>query len=85
MESLRSQLAAELPPKVFRAIVEQLAAEQVLVRADSLVRLPDAPRRPRPRRGARSPSACVAALAGAGFTPPDVKQLAADLGSRRHA
>lgn len=79
MESLRSQLAAEVPPKVFRAIVEQLAAEQVLVRADSLVHLPE--HRVGLERGeAKLAARLVAALEGAGFTPPDVKQLAADLG-----
>src|SRR6185295_1637162 len=40
MESLRSQLAADLPPKVFRAVIEHLAAAGDLVRAESLVRLP---------------------------------------------
>ena len=75
MESLRSQLAAELSPKVFRAIVEQLAAERVLVRADSLVRLPthsaglDAGE-------ARLADRVATRLSGAGFTPPDLKLLA---------
>jgi selenocysteine-specific elongation factor len=75
MESLRSQLAAELSPKVFRAIVEQLATEGVLVRADSLVRLPshsaglDAGE-------ARLADRVATRLSAAGFTPPDVKQLA---------
>jgi selenocysteine-specific elongation factor len=36
MESLRSQLAADTPAKVFRAVIEQLGVEAVLVRADSL-------------------------------------------------
>jgi len=52
MESLRSQLvreAAALPPNVFRAVVEQLAREQVLVREDSIVRLPS-------HRGGLSPA-----------------------------
>jgi selenocysteine-specific elongation factor len=79
MESLRSQLAAGLPPKVFRAIVEQLAAEQVLVRADSLVRLPQH-RLGLERGEAQLAARVVAALEGAGFTPPEVKQLATDLG-----
>ncbi|MGE0517492.1 MAG: selenocysteine-specific translation elongation factor [Candidatus Binatia bacterium] len=79
MESLRSQLAAELPPKVFRAVVEQLARERVLVREDSLVRLPT-------HTGGLSAAEAalaerVAALVSeGGLTPPDAKQIAAAIG-----
>jgi selenocysteine-specific elongation factor len=79
MESLRSQLAADLPPKVFRAVVDQLAAEHALVRADSLVRLPTH-RTGLDRDEARQAEQVAARLGAAGFTPPDTKQLAADLG-----
>ena len=81
MESLRSQLAADLPPKLFRAVVEQLAAEKVLVREDSA----GAPARP-PRPACSGAEAQLARahrralLAAGGFTPPDVKQLDAELG-----
>jgi selenocysteine-specific elongation factor len=78
MESLRSQLTPDLAPKVFRAVVEQLAAAQVLARADSLVRLPT--HSAGLERGeARVAERVLALLSGAGFTPPDVKQIAADL------
>lgn len=79
MESLRSQLAADLAPKLFRAIVEQLARERTLVREESLLRLPE-------HRGGLTPAerglgeAIVARIAAGGLTPPDVRQVAADLG-----
>ena len=78
MESLRSGRLAELPAKLFRVVVEQLAAEGVLVREESLVRLPA-------HRGGLSPAerdaaeALVDRLTAGGLTPPDVRQLAADL------
>jgi selenocysteine-specific elongation factor len=79
MESIRSQLVPALAPKVFRAVVEQLAAEQVLVRADSLVRLP-AHSVALDHREAPVAEQIAAQLSAAGFMPPDVKQLAAGLG-----
>src|SRR4029453_10278543 len=79
MESLRSYLAPDLPPKAFRAVVEQLAAEQVLVRTESLVRLPSHSAG-LDRGETRAAEQIVARLRAAGFTPPDVKHIAADLG-----
>jgi selenocysteine-specific elongation factor len=82
MESLRSQVAAALAPKVFRAAVEQLAREKVLVREDSLLRLPT-------HRGGLTPAeraqsdVVAARIAAGGLTPPDVRQVAADLGLAR--
>ena len=70
MESLRSQLAPDLPPKVFRAVVEQLAGEKVLVRADS-VRAAAEPRRRLGRGETRSPSGWWRCLGAAAFTPPE--------------
>lgn len=78
MESLRSQLAAELQPKVFRAVVAELEKEGVLVRRDSLLRLPthevglDEAERMRAARVERH-------LAAAGFTPPDVRGIETEL------
>jgi selenocysteine-specific elongation factor len=40
MEALRSSLAGELEPKVFRAFVEQLESEKAVAREQSLLRLP---------------------------------------------
>jgi len=79
MESLRSQLAADLPAKVFRAVVEQLALERELVRADSLVRLPTHSAG-LDHAEERLAEQVAARLSAAGFTPPDVKQIATDLG-----
>jgi selenocysteine-specific elongation factor len=79
MESLRSQLAAELPPKVFRAIIAQLGADGDLVRTDSVVRLP-AHRTGLGQDDAELAQRVVAHLSAAGLTPPDVKQLASELG-----
>lgn len=79
MESLRSQLAADLAPKVFRAVIEQLAREAVLVREESVLRLPG-------HRGGLTAAETAAGeqiaarLAAGGLTPPDVRQVAADLG-----
>ncbi|MEW6268787.1 MAG: selenocysteine-specific translation elongation factor, partial [Thermodesulfobacteriota bacterium] len=39
-ESLRSRLRVPVPPRLFRPILERLAAERVLVREQALVRLP---------------------------------------------
>jgi selenocysteine-specific elongation factor len=74
MESLRSQLAGDLPAKVFRAVVLQLEQEQVLIRQDSLVRLP------RHRAGLAEGEDALAAqvialLERGGFTPPDLAQI----------
>ena len=79
MESLRSQLVPDLAPKVFRAVVEQLAAEHTLARADSLVRLPDHTVEP-DRGGAPVADQIAAQLDSAEFMPPDLKQLAAGVG-----
>jgi selenocysteine-specific elongation factor len=78
MESLRSQLTPDLPAKAFRAVIDQLAAERVLVRADSLVHLPTHAAG-LDRGEARLAEQVVARLSAAGFTPPDVKQIAVEL------
>ncbi len=80
MESLRSQLAADLSPKVFRAVVAQLESERVLVRQDSIVRLPAH------QVGLGQAEEALAerleqVLEKAGLTPPDVRLLAAELGA----
>jgi selenocysteine-specific elongation factor len=79
MESLRRALAADLSPKVFRALVAELEREQVVVRQESLLRLPSH-RLGLDEREQRLAARLEAVLDAAGFTPPDVKQLAAALG-----
>src|SRR5262249_28651652 len=78
MESLRSQLAPELPAKLFRAVIEQLAADGGLARNDSVVRLPSHATG-LDRGDERLAERVVARLSAAGFTPPDLKQLASEL------
>jgi selenocysteine-specific elongation factor len=79
MESLRTQVAPDLSAKLFRAVVEQLAHQGVLLREDSLVRLPT---HVTGLQGAEMQLAnrLVTSLTAGGFTPPDAKQLAAELG-----
>lgn len=74
MESLRSQLAPDLPPKLFRAVVTQLEREGGLVREQSILRLPSH------QAGLDSRDRGLAAevvrvLEKGGFTPPDLKQV----------
>jgi len=79
MESLRSQLAPELPAKLFRGVIEQLAADGALVRNDSVVHLPTHATG-LGRADAQLADQLVARLSAAALTPPDLKQLAAELG-----
>jgi selenocysteine-specific elongation factor len=82
MESLRTRLPWDVPPKVFRWCVERLAADGTLVRDDSLVRLPD-------HRVALGTEARALGdqlerlLADGRFTPPDLRQLEDALGIDR--
>ena len=74
MESLRSQIAPDLSPKVFRAVLDALVAEKVVARDDSLLRLPSH------RVALKRDEAQVAAraeelIAAGGVTPPDLKQV----------
>jgi selenocysteine-specific elongation factor len=72
MESLRTRLSAD--PKVFRWVLDRLQAQGVLVRSDSLVRLPEHRVALDERRrglGAR----VEAILRAAGLTPPDLRSL----------
>ena len=76
MESLRSRIAPDLAPKLFRAVLDALVADTVLTRADSVLRLPShtvALRSEEEQLGARA----EALLAASGVTPPDLKQLEA--------
>jgi selenocysteine-specific elongation factor len=78
MESLRSQLAAALAPKVFRAVIAELQRSGVLVRDESLVRLPS--HSPGLNSAERAVAErIVAALTEAGFTPPDLKAIQEEL------
>jgi selenocysteine-specific elongation factor len=78
MELLRSQLPYEVAPKLFRAIVDRLAAERKLIREESLIRLPE--HRVKLEGSERAATTTIESLLEkGGFTPPDVKQLAESL------
>ncbi|MFQ5667745.1 MAG: selenocysteine-specific translation elongation factor [Candidatus Binatia bacterium] len=74
MESLRSQIAPDLSPKIFRAVLDALVAQAVIARAESIIRLPShrvALRRDEEQLGARA----EALITAGGFTPPDLKEI----------
>jgi selenocysteine-specific elongation factor len=76
MEPLRTRLAHDVPAKLFRALVDRLAAEKSVVREESIVRLPS--HRVKLQADESKATADLAArLETGGFTPPDVKELAA--------
>ena len=78
MESLRSGVAPDLSPKIFRAVIDALLAESVIARDDSSVRLPS--HRVALRRDEAELAARAEGLIAAGaFTPPDLKQIEAAL------
>jgi len=78
LESLRSRLPVPLPPKLFRPAVARLQSEGVVAREEALVRLPS--HRVRLDRAEQDVAARVReAIANGRFTPPDVRQLQADL------
>jgi selenocysteine-specific elongation factor len=78
MESLRSGIAPDLAPKIFRAVLDALVVEAVVAREDSVLRLPSHKvtlRCDEEALGARA----EALLAEGEFTPPDLKQIEAAL------
>ena len=74
MESLRSQLSFTFSPKLFRALTDKLVAEQVVVRVESLLRLPS-----HTVTLSEAEQATVARLERlldeGGFSPPEAKTL----------
>ena len=79
MESLRSQIAPDLAPKEFRAVLDALVAEKIVARDDSVLRLPA--HRVTLKRDEEDVAAHAEELiAAGGFTPPDLKQIEATLG-----
>jgi len=82
MESLRSQVAADLSPKVFRAVLDALVTAGAVARDDSIIRLPGhrvALRQDEQQLGARA----EALIAAGAFTPPDLKLIESSLGVPR--
>ncbi len=78
MELLRSQLPYPVADRLFRGIVDRLAAKREIVREENLVHLPT--HRVKLAAPERAATAEIEALIEAGaYTPPDVKQLAETL------
>jgi selenocysteine-specific elongation factor len=82
MESVRTSIAPDLVPKLFRAVIADLERRGGLVRAESLLRLPShavalaAPERALGGRAERL-------LAEADLAPPDLRLLEESLGTSR--
>ena len=79
MESLRSQIAPDLAPKVFRAVLDALVVEKVVTRDESVLRLP-AHRVTLKRDEENLAARAEELIAAGGFTPPDLKQVETALG-----
>jgi selenocysteine-specific elongation factor len=74
MESLRSQLSFTFTPKIFRAVIDKLIGEKVIVREESVVRLPS--HSVKLSGGEQETAARVERLLqDGGFTPPELKEL----------
>jgi selenocysteine-specific elongation factor len=74
MESLRTQIAPELSPKLYRALLDALVADGIIARGDSTLRLPShrvSLRREEEELATRA----EALIAAGGVTPPDLKQV----------
>jgi selenocysteine-specific elongation factor len=75
MESLRTQIAPDLSPKIYRALLDALLTQGVIARGDnSTIRLPSHKvilKRDEEELGARA----EALIAAGGVTPPDLKQI----------
>jgi selenocysteine-specific elongation factor len=84
MESLRTQLPWDVPPKVFRWSIERLVAAGRLAREESVVRVPS--HRVALGAAAHALGARVERLLAEGrFTPPDLRQLEEATGAARKA
>ena len=82
MESLRSRVAGEVSPKIFRAVIDALVTATAIARDDSIVRLPG--HRVALQRDERQVAArAEEIIAAGGFTPPDLKQIETSLGVSR--
>jgi len=82
MEEARTQLPYEIGAKLFRAVVDRLSLDGVLLRHESLIALPDH------RVQLAAPQEALASdvearLAKAGYTPPDLRTLEGELGVSR--
>jgi selenocysteine-specific elongation factor len=82
MEAARDRLDVDIPPRLFRAVVERLEGEPSLIRDGSLLRLPT--HVVRLREDERILADRVTALVGREpFAPPDLKQIEREIGVGR--
>ena len=82
MEDARAQVAPQIPPRIFRALVDRLAAEGVVSRGASVLRLPT--HTVRLTTGDEALSANLTALLGeTPWAPPDLAQLVAASGATK--
>jgi selenocysteine-specific elongation factor len=82
MEELRDKLTVRVPPKLFRAFVEQLELEKAVVRDGSLLRLPEHTI----TLGAdeqRLVGQIMSLLAAQPLAPPDLKEIERAVGTGR--
>ncbi|MFM7737273.1 MAG: selenocysteine-specific translation elongation factor, partial [Alphaproteobacteria bacterium] len=79
LESTRSRLRVGLPPRLFRPVVDLLAAQGRVVREEALLRLPTHSVRLEDDDDGLA-ERMVRAIAEGGTTPPDLKQLETLLG-----
>ncbi len=82
MESVRSQLSFAFSPKLFRAVADKLAAEGIVVRAESSLRLPSHTVTLSEDEQATA-SRLQQVLDAGGLTPPEMKDIEATLGLPR--
>ncbi|HUI27871.1 MAG TPA: selenocysteine-specific translation elongation factor [Candidatus Kryptonia bacterium] len=78
MESVRSHVAPDLSPKIFRAALDRLSADGALARDDSVLRLP-AHRVAFDGADRKLAERAEQLLTEGGLTPPDLKQIEAAL------
>jgi selenocysteine-specific elongation factor len=84
MEDARAQVAPQVPPRIFRALVDRLTAESVVSRDASVLRLPA--HSVRLTSGDEALSANLTALLGkTPWAPPDLTELVAASGAARTA
>jgi selenocysteine-specific elongation factor len=78
MEAVRVQLTRPIGPKLFRTVVDRLASAGVIVRSDSVIMAPDHHVTLAPGQEGMA-AEIEATLEHAGYLPPDLKVLAAEL------
>jgi selenocysteine-specific elongation factor len=79
METVRDTLPFEIPPRLFRALIDELVAEGTMAREGNLIRLPSHTVQLRDDEQ-RLVERITSLLGSVPFSPPDLKQLETDTG-----